>query len=342
MVPVITVVMLLAVDLGRVYFAVVNLTNVARIGANYAAQNPEAWEGTGNATVKSRYQQLMRNDATGIDCTLPATLPAPAFEESTPFTYSLGSALSVELECRFQLVSPFLFGLVGDGSGGLTVRTASSFNIRAGSVSGVAVGGNIPTPTPTITPTAPPTPTPAPDPTPTATPDPSAGPTPTPTAAPPVVTFYGDPLSVDSYGGGPPGSTDESLIVGIPGLNIAFWNTTAGGNCEWTVGDGNSSTSCGYLTQTYNTRGWYSVTLTVDGGSLTRTNYVLVGCKVPAFAGVRKNSALVIWTNAGFNAGNFTTLPGSGNYKIGYQSLAGGLLNPPGGCSGATIQVGPE
>jgi hypothetical protein len=36
-----------------------------------------------------------------------------------------------------------------------------------------------------------------------------------------------------------------------------------------------------------------------------------------------------------------TFLTGSGNYKIGYQSLAGGLVNPLGGCSGATIQVGP-
>ena len=51
--------------------------------------------------------------------------------------------------------------------------------------------------------------------------------------------------------------------------------------------------------------------------------------------------ALDIWTNAGFASANFSTLAGSGNYKIGYQSLTGGLINPPGGCAGATIQVGP-
>ena len=32
---------------------------------------------------------------------------------------------------------------------------------------------------------------------------------------------------------------------------------------------------------------------------------------------------------------------GSGNYKIGYQSTAGGIVNPTGGCSGASITVGP-
>ncbi len=36
-----------------------------------------------------------------------------------------------------------------------------------------------------------------------------------------------------------------------------------------------------------------------------------------------------------------TYLPGTGNYKIGYQSLAGGIVNPPGGCANATVQVGP-
>lgn len=74
---------------------------------------------------------------------------------------------------------------------------------------------------------------------------------------------------------------------------------------------------------------------------LARTSYVLVGCKVPAFAGVRKNSATGAWIGAGFASGNLTTQPGTGNYKIGYQSLAGGIVNPPGGCSGAQVQVGP-
>jgi hypothetical protein len=68
---------------------------------------------------------------------------------------------------------------------------------------------------------------------------------------------------------------------------------------------------------------------------------VLVSCQVPSFSGVRKNNATAIWTGAGFTAANITFLSGSGNYKISYQSLVGGLVNPNGGCSGATIQVGP-
>ncbi len=69
---------------------------------------------------------------------------------------------------------------------------------------------------------------------------------------------------------------------------------------------------------------------------------MLVGCQVPVLSGVRKNSARTIWSNAGFTLGNMTySWHGSSNYKIGYQSLVGGLVNPSGGCSGATITVGP-
>ena len=133
--------------------------------------------------------------------------------------------------------------------------------------------------------------------------------------------------------------------MGVPTMLVTFVNTTSGasGNCDWDFGDGSrGSYSCGNnVSHSYTTRGTYNVSLTVQGTSLTRSNYVLLTCKVPAFAGVRKNSAMGVWTTAGFASGNMTFLRGTGNYKIGYQSLAGGLVNPSGGCSGATIQVGP-
>jgi PKD repeat protein len=141
-----------------------------------------------------------------------------------------------------------------------------------------------------------------------------------------------------------PGSANENQIVGIPYLTITFTNTTTGdqGLCTWNFGDGGTSTACsGTVSHTYLNRGTYTVSLTVDSNSKTRSSYVLVGCKVPAFAGIRKNSAISTWQNAGFTWNKLTTLAGSGNYKIGYQSLAGGLVNPTGGCSGATISVGP-
>jgi hypothetical protein len=358
LVPVLVVLMLIAVDLGRVYFATVSLHNVARIGANYAAQNPDAWKGTGNATIQARYRQLMSNDARGMDCTLPTTLPGPAFVDTGANQYSLGSRVRVDLACRFQLVSPLLLivnwfgsGLPGDSTGGLQVGASASFAIRAGSIEGVVIGGpSTPTPAPTTTPGATSAPVPTATPQPTPTPDPNATPGPSPTATPAptatpvlIVSFYGSSTSPDSSGGGPPGSENENQIVGVPGMNVTFENTTQGlhGQCLWDFGDGTFSTSCGnQVTKLYSLRGTYTVRLTVQDKSYTRTAYVLVGCKVPAFAGVRKNSAGTLWTAAGFSSANLSAQPG-GNYRIGYQSLAGGLVNPPGGCSDARITVGP-
>jgi hypothetical protein len=365
-IPVLVTILLVAVDVGRVYLGWVNLSNVARIGANFAAQNPTAWEGGGDSLIQARYRTLMGKDASGIDCSLPSTLPAPTFPDTSD-PYALGSRVRVDLSCNFSLITPFLSNLVGDGAGHISVGYAAIFTIRTGSVDGVVINGAAATGTPTAaptstlvsvaTPTLTPTDTPTPEPTstrtlapgetPTPTPDPTETPTPTPVATPLTISFYGESTSTDASGGGPPGSTDENQIVGIPTLAVTFHNTTNASNpggCLWDFGDGATSNSCGNnVDHSYTDRGTFNVTLTIDGYALTRSNYVLVGCKVPAFAGVHENSAATNWTNAGFVAGNMSYLPGNGNanYKIGYQSLAGGLVNPAGGCSGATITVGP-
>ena len=118
-IPVLVTILLLAVDVGRIYLGSVSLSNIARIGANFAAQNPDAWQGTGNPGVQARYRTLMTKDATGIDCTLPSTLPAPTFPDSAAF--ALGSRVRANLTCSFSLVTPFLSNLIGDGAGQVNV-----------------------------------------------------------------------------------------------------------------------------------------------------------------------------------------------------------------------------
>jgi Flp pilus assembly protein TadG len=337
--PVAVLLLLIAVDLGRAYFGTVGLTNIARVGANYAALNPTGWQGSGKPVYQARYQELMQADALGIDCTLPSTLPAPLFVDTGPDQYNLGSTVQVSLSCQFTLITPLLSSLIGDGAGHVNLTSSTTFTIRSGTVEGVVVASAVPSAGPTATPTATPTagPTPTPAPSSSGSPGPTSSPTPTP--VPLVLGFYGTPTSTDSSGGGSAGDQ----VVGIPTLSVTFTNTTTGGtgSCSWDFGDGGTSSSCGdTVTHNYYSRALYNVTLTMSGQSLVKTDYVLVGCKVPAFAGVRVNSAVGNWTAAGFAWNNLSAMDGNGNYKIGYQSLVGGLVNPPGGCAGATILVG--
>ena len=45
---------LIALDFGRVYLGYINLQNMARIAANFAANNPTAWGATPDAEVRYR------------------------------------------------------------------------------------------------------------------------------------------------------------------------------------------------------------------------------------------------------------------------------------------------
>ena len=188
-VPILLLVLLFAVDFGRVYLGWVNLNNVARVGANFAALNPSAWQGSGDAALQARYRELMAKDARGINCTLPGSLPDPTFPDTTD-RYAVGKRVRVDLTCSFQLLTPFISSLVGDGAGNIPVGASATFHIRSGAIGDTTVGGNVPPPTPSPSPepTAPPTPTSAPTPTdPGSTPGPSAEPTVTP--RPVVVSF---------------------------------------------------------------------------------------------------------------------------------------------------------
>ena len=75
--PVLLVVLLFAVDFGRAFYSWVILQNAARIGANFAALNPEGWESGGDAGLQAQYvaQQLGLNgigfEGTGLSTTVP-------------------------------------------------------------------------------------------------------------------------------------------------------------------------------------------------------------------------------------------------------------------------------
>jgi len=146
--PILLLIMLFTIDFGRVFSAWLSLNNLARIGANIAAEQPQAWEGSGDAALQAQYRQLMRADESGIDCTLPTTLPAPTFLAASPNTYDLGSSVEVDLTCKFTLLTPFIGGIIGDSHQQISMSASSVFPIRTGSINGIAVGGPPPPPAP--------------------------------------------------------------------------------------------------------------------------------------------------------------------------------------------------
>jgi len=360
LVPVFLLIMVMALDFGRVFLGWVNVNNMARIGANFAALNPTAWQGAGDPVVQAKYREVMTNDARANGCTLPNPLPPPSFPDAAPNTYELGSRAQVTITCQFGLLTPLVGNIVGNP---LPVTASAIFPIRSGSVAGVPVGTT--PPTPTAAPTASPSPTPSPTPTPTASPTPTAtlpgatpGPTPTPTPTLPpidyVASFYGTPtetgydatsrIGPHSQGGGA-GST-QVVVAWNGNVPIAWTNTSTGGytSCSWSFGSGSSPTTrtlCAGGSSTYSQIGTYTVTLTLNGpgGTAPAATFTVVStCQVPDFHGLHTSEAAALWSASGFTGA--VTIQGNGNFKINNQSWTSGLLTPTGGCA-ASITVGP-
>ena len=137
--PVLMLMLLLAIDFGRVFFGWVGLANASRIGASYAAAHPDAWGTPGSATERDSYLDQILADANALNCTLPGTIPYPVFADGT----EMGDPAQVTLSCDFSLITPLVSQILG---GTITIRADSVFPIRAGMIAGIPVGGELPDP----------------------------------------------------------------------------------------------------------------------------------------------------------------------------------------------------
>jgi len=379
LVPVFLVLVLTALDFGRVYLGWVNLQNMARVAANFAANNADAWAAPGDATIKARYQDLIRNDARAINCELPDTnadgkadIPDPIFATGT----DMGDPVLVDIDCNFTLLTPVISNIIGPN---ILVSSSIEFPVKAGIVGSVP-GGAPPVPAPIASFTASPT---------SGMEDLEVTVTDTSKNAPgswrwtwgdgtaasfaksPPPHVYQDPgsytitLVVQNAGGSSTATATIDVLPAPPtgpipdfaanprsgqvppNVIVAFTDLSTNGptTWSWTFGDGGTS-SLQNPSHTYTASGTYDVTLTVSDGttsnSQTKVGFIVIAdkpCIVPNFAGTKKNNAQGTWSAAGFTT-NVTFAQGKGNYTIGTQTLQGGLANPPGGCN-ATIQVGP-
>jgi PKD repeat protein len=165
-IPIILMLTLIALDFGRVYLGYINLQNMSRIAANFAANNPDAWGSVPDTDIQEHYANQILADAAATNCELPVSggapvVPAPTFTDTTSDGPDavLGDTVTVRLTCTFGVITPFIANVVG---GSVSVGAESSFPVKAG-MSAIAGGGSVPVGTApnaafkaneTITPTA--------------------------------------------------------------------------------------------------------------------------------------------------------------------------------------------
>jgi PKD repeat protein len=249
--PVLLLLLLMAVDLGRVFFGWVGLQNAARIGASYAAIHPDAWSAPDNPVkqlARQQYADQMIADAEALNCDkdtnndgafTAADLPVPTFTNvvgsSSP--YELGDHVSVTLNCTFELITPVVNAIF---TGGVPIDAKTTFPVRGGTIA------NIPTPVPGGSSGA------------------------SPTAAPclaPIANFFAAPTN------------------GHKPLTVNFTDTSIAQGCAidtwaWNFGDGSAISTLQSPSHTYTVKGNYDVTLTVTSAagpnSTVVNNYIKV------------------------------------------------------------------
>ena len=192
------------------------------------------------------------------------------------------------------------------------------------------------------------------------------------TGTPGQTCTFGVSLAVANAGGNNAITKPDYITVLVPPLPMADFTGTPRTGIEPTVvnftaddprnpdpvtyvawdwdlnGDGTFDATGRTPSRNYPNDGAYDITLRVTDSTgaqstITKVAYIVISdriCTVPDFGNVRINQAQNRWDSAGFTT---TVLfqPGPNNYRINYQSITGGTIDPqPDGCD-SIITVGP-
>src|SRR5262249_16303108 len=121
--PILLLLALFAIDFGRVYLGWINLQNMTRIAANYAANHRTNFDAT-------PYANQIASDAQATNCPLaPGQPAAPDYKDAdgNGKTTDIGDQASVTLVCRFHVITPIIALITGSD---LNITTTSVFPIK--------------------------------------------------------------------------------------------------------------------------------------------------------------------------------------------------------------------
>ncbi len=171
--PILMLVLLGAVDLGRVFYASITITNAAREGAQAASQDPASYVAGASCSTSNKVMcAAVREPMTSFVSVDP---PDVVLSCNPSCTATYGTQVAVTVTGHFDPITPVIAAIIGRQHLTFTSTARADF-IK------IPTPGATAAPTPTPTPT--PTPVPGASPTPTPTPTPTPAPAPTATAAP--------------------------------------------------------------------------------------------------------------------------------------------------------------
>jgi hypothetical protein len=141
--PILALLLVMAIDFGRVFFGWVSLTNSARIGANYAGQHPDLLT---KPTERDEYEVLIDDHVTGCDLS-PSDLNNAAYDpvftdmDGDGKDNGWGDHATVTLACEFDLITPLTEVFFG---GEVAMAAEAVFPVRIGTFAGPTGGGGGP------------------------------------------------------------------------------------------------------------------------------------------------------------------------------------------------------
>jgi len=148
--PLLMLLLVMAIDGGRVFFGWVAVQNAGRIGADYAASHADAWDGPPDAIQqdqRDRYELLIRQDLQALGCQDTTVVPDPNFDPDGDGTsdFSDGALVRVDLDCAFALLTPLAEAALG---GPVTLPARADFAVNRTINTGLGTVINPPPPPP--------------------------------------------------------------------------------------------------------------------------------------------------------------------------------------------------
>jgi len=253
--PLMVLLLAAALDLGRLFYSGITVTNAAREGAIEAAIDPALFVAGQpcNATTNRVMCRTINESAGSFVTIVPADVTLACTPSCAP---AIGNRVKVTVVGHFSLITPLLS--VFTGGQNVTLRSTASAQIIA-----TPIVGTPSTPQPTASPT--PTPTPTPSPSGSETPAPSGSPTPVPSpiCVAPTASMGVSPTSGFRYKNpGKPGTTFQ-FTAGGTNMNEPLCNPI----WTWNFGDGAGTSSLfspQYVYLAANTSPGFTVTLTAS------------------------------------------------------------------------------